>query len=130
MKRGIFFIGLSLLLTSCVGYYSKEIFTPLKSDYKADCVTPPTEVQLLFEGESVNFEYERIGLIEVQAEYTGKEADQLKVLTNLAKAKCCDAVIGIKKGYVVREIGLVFTNETNQTYQAVSFSGIAVKKKN
>lgn len=119
----------SIVLQSCVGYKPHEIFTPLKTDYKLDCPTPPEEVQLLFEGEQINFEYERIGLIEIQAEYTGKEADQLKTLSNLAKSKCCDAIIGIKKGYVTREMGLVFTAEPYQTFQAVSFSGIAVKKK-
>jgi len=118
----------SILLHSCVGYNPHEIFTPLKTDYKDNCPSPPTEVQLLFEGEPVNFQYERVGLIEVQAEYTGREEDQLKTITNLAKSKCCDAVIGIKKGYVTREMGLVFTTEPNQTFQAVSFSGIAVIK--
>jgi hypothetical protein len=130
MKRVVVLIGLSVVLTSCLGYHSKEIFTPLKEDFKADCTTQPPEVQLLFEGEPVDFIYEKVGLIEVQAEYTGKELDQLKKLTALAKSKCCDAVIGIKKGYVTREMGLVFTTEPNQSYEAVSFTGIAVKKKN
>jgi len=129
MKKILVFTVLAVVASSCLGYNSKEIFTPTKEGFKADCVTPPAEVQLLFDGEPVTFQYERIGLIEVQAEYTGNEKDQLKTLTNLAKSKCCDAVIGIKKGYVTREMGLVFTNDPSQNYQAVSFSGIAVKKK-
>ncbi len=126
--RTISYILFVIMLQSCVGYNPKEIFTPLNSNYKPDCTVPPTQVELLFEVEPVNFKYEKVGLIEVQAEYTGSEPDQLKKLCALAQSKCCDAVIGVKKGYVTREMGLVFTNEPNQTYQAVSFSGIAVKK--
>lgn len=131
MKRRILnFVSIIVLCSACIGYNPREIFTPLKENFKADCAVAPTEVQLFFEGEPINFEYERIGLIEVQAEYTGKETDQLKTLSTLAKSKCCNAVIGIKKGYVTREMGLVFTTDPGQQFQAVSFSGIAVQKKN
>jgi len=115
-------------LNSCIGYNPKEIFTPFNANYKADCAVPPADVELVFEGELPNFKYEKVGLIEIQAEYIGKEVDQLNSLKKLAKSKCCNAVIGVKKGYVTRDMGLVFTNDKNETYQAVSFSGIAVKK--
>lgn len=129
MNKSLFVFGIALLFTSCLGYYPKGIFTPTKEGYKPDCAGNTAEVQLLFDGEPVSFEYERIGIIEIQGEYTGNETDQLKSLKALAQSKCCDAVIGIKKSYVKREVGLVVSNEPNQTYNAVSFSGVAVKKK-
>ena len=80
-------------LNSCIGYNPKEIFTPLNTNYKADCAVPPADVELVFEGELPNFKYEKVGLIEIQAEYIGKEVDQLNSLKNLAKSECCDACL-------------------------------------
>jgi hypothetical protein len=131
MKKGILlFVFITALFSACLGYNPREIFTPLKENVKTDCTTPTVEVQLFFEGESINFQYEKIGLIEVQADYLGNETDQLNRLKALAKSKCCDAIIGVKKGYVTRETGLVFTNEPAKKFEAVSFSGVAVQKKN
>lgn len=129
MVRVFISLGLILfLLNSCIGYYPKEIFTPLGNEL-ANCTKNDTIVDLFFDGEPITFEYEKVGLIEVQGANFDKDIDVINVLKELANEKCCDAVIGIKKEYLQREAGLVFENEHESTYKSISYYGIGVKRK-
>ncbi|MCL9804996.1 hypothetical protein NAT51_05670 [Flavobacterium amniphilum] len=125
-------------LTSCVGYGAYASFTDL-SDKKNDgtkpaeenCLNSTLEVNLLFEGEPVNFEYERIGLIESEGGIDSNDEDVLKELKARAKEKCCDMVIGVKKGKGQTEAGLLFITdfEKSHKYSTIIYSGIGVKRK-
>ncbi|MBY0487658.1 MAG: hypothetical protein K2P85_10805 [Flavobacteriaceae bacterium] len=121
-----------LSLTSCgFGYSIDEKFTPLNpSQTPIACATLPENVELFFEGEKYNFEYEKQGMIEVQGDRYAKDAELIEKLKKLAKSKCCDAVINLKKNYIDRESGFIFSNEPTEKYSAISYFGIAVKKKN
>jgi hypothetical protein len=121
-----------LSLTSCgFGYSIDEKFTPLNaSQTPLACSTLPENVELFFEGEKYNFEYEKQGMIEVQGDRYAKDAELIEKLKKLAQSKCCDAVINLKKNYINRESGFVFSNEPTEKYSAISYFGIAVKKKN
>ena len=121
-----------LSLTSCgFGYSIDEKFTPLNpSQTPIACATLPEYVELFFEGEKYNFEYEKQGMIEVQGDRYAKDAELIEKLKKLAKSKCCDAVINLKKNYIDRESGFIFSNEPTEKYSAISYFGIAVKKKN
>ncbi len=56
----------SLLLHSCsYGTYVHETFTPLTETIEV-CSTPPEQVDLFFEGEKIDFDYVKIGLIQVE----------------------------------------------------------------
>lgn len=124
-------------LNSCIGLSSRNIFTDLRNNATGtslnsteDCTKSDMVVSLYFESEPINFEYEKIGLIEVQGNEYANNEELLDKLKKLSKSKCCDAIIGIKKNYVIRESGLLFTDESLEKYSAISFSGIAIKKKN
>lgn len=118
-------------LTSCgYGYSIDQKFTPLDaSQTQVVCTTLPENVELFFEGETYNFQYEKQGMIEVQGDRYAKDADLIEKLKKLAKSKCCDAVINLKKNYVNRESGFLFSSEPTEKYSAITYFGIAVKKK-
>ena len=113
---------------SCIGYYPKEVFTPLQNK-TIDCVKNDSLVDLYFEGEPITFEYEKIGLIEVHGASSDNDADVILLLKKLASEKCCNAVIGIKKGNTVRESGLAFVEKNEYTYNSTTYFGVGVRKK-
>ncbi|MFC4817265.1 hypothetical protein [Flavobacterium sp. GCM10023249] len=139
MIKKIVPLSLVFCLTSCVGYWSSATFTDL-SDKKVqmtkleeeNCLKSETEVTLLFDGEPINFEYERIGLIEAEGGTSSTDEDVLKELKLTAKSKCCDAIIGIRKGKTTTNAGLLFIPESKDRYDYTvsTFTGIAVKRKN
>jgi hypothetical protein len=118
-------------LNSCgFGYSIGEKFTSLNpSQTPTTCATLPENVDLFFEGEKIDFEYEKQGLIEVQGDRYANDAELLEKLKKLAKSKCCNAIINLKKNYIDRESGFVFSNEPTEKYSAISYFGIAVIKK-
>lgn len=128
MKKSFFYIlPIIGLLTSCLGYSTYAKFTPLSNEVK--CEAKPTEVELYFEGETINFEYEKVGLIEAKGGYTDNEKEIIPALKKEAANKCCNAIIGLKKGYLTEEMGILFTTEKPEKYQAIVYNGIAVIKK-
>lgn len=124
----LFLLFIVISLKSCYGLSTSNVFTELNSSKDVNCQSPPENVELYFDSETVKFEYEKVGLIEVQGDEYPNEKEILEKLKNLAKSKCCDAIIGIKKNYLTRESGILFSNESEREYKTISFSGIAVKK--
>lgn len=134
MKRTLPLLSLSLialLLQSCgFGYSINEKYTPLEAEQAVvSCKQVPDKVTLLFEGEKIDFEYEKQGMIEVQGDRFATDAELLERLKKLAKSKCCDVIINLKKNYVNRESGLLFTSEPTDQYSAITYFGLAVKRK-
>ncbi|VXC22857.1 conserved hypothetical protein [Flavobacterium sp. 9AF] len=128
LKRIIVLATIIVVSYSCIGYYPKEIFTPLQ-DETINCTTKDTIVDLYFEGEPINFEYEKIGLIEVHGANLDNDKDVILLLKKMAIEKCCNAIIGIKKGNTVRESGLVFVEKHEYTYNSTTYFGVGVRKK-
>ncbi len=126
--KSFLLLFLFISLNSCIGYSTSNVFTELKQSSVVNCETLPENVEIYFDSETIPFSYEKIGLIEVQGDEYPNEKEILKKLKNLAKSKCCDAIIGIKKNYISRESGLLFSNEPTREYKTISFNGIAVKK--
>lgn len=136
-KRNLFLVT-PILFTSCYGYYSSVKFVDLTEkktvltvkDEEA-CLKSATEVKLFFEGEPINFEYERIGLIEVNGSSSANDKEVIDELKKEAKKKCCDAVIGIRNSQVEVGQGLLFITEEKDEYKykSITYSGIAVKIK-
>lgn len=116
----------TLFLNSCaIGYSVDKTFTPLST---VNCETTPENVTLFFEGEKVDFEYEKIGLIEIQGEYSSTDAELIEEVKKMAKSKCCDIVINLKKSYVDRDKKLLFTDVPDEKYTSIVYNGIAVRK--
>ncbi len=132
----VFFRLFSLLivavtLNSCgFGYSTSEKLIPFDPEQKTiNCETLPEKVDLYFESETIDFKYEKLGVIEVIGEQSATDAEILEKLKKLAKSKCCDAIINLKRGYVVRERGVVFNNEPVENYSAIAYFGLGVKKR-
>jgi hypothetical protein len=122
---------LVLTLQSCgYGHSVVQNFTPFDTTAKTiNCETKIENVELVFEGEKVNFEYDKIGLIEVQGESFSNDKEVMEKIKALAKTNCCDAIINLKRDRTNRESGLLFTTEYDHSYSAITFHGIAVRKK-
>lgn len=93
------------------------------------CETQPENVELVFESEKVNFEYEKIGIIEVEGDRFSTDKEMLEKITLLAKTNCCDAIINLKRDRTDRQSGLLFTSEYDHNYSAITYHGIGVRKK-
>jgi hypothetical protein len=124
-------IFLFLTLQSCgYGHSVAQNFTPLDTNNKTiNCETQIENVELVFDGEKVNFEYDKVGLIEVQGESFSNDKEVMEKIKALAKTNCCDAIINLKRDRTNRESGLLFTTEYDHKYSAITFHGIAVRKK-
>jgi len=119
----------SLLLHSCsYGTYVGETFTPLTETIEV-CTTPPEQVGLFFEGEKIDFDYVKIGLIQVEGTMDTPQKELITKLKKGAQSKCADAIIGIKKVYQTREKGLLFTDVKPEVYSSEVFYGVAVRKR-
>ena len=115
-----------ILFNSCsVGYEVSKTFTPITA---LNCDTIPSKVNLYFEGEKIDFEYEKIGLIEIQGNYSSKDVDLIEEVKKIASSKCCDAVINLKKNYIDRDKKLLFTDVPDEKYTSTVYNGIAVRK--
>ena len=128
----LFSIGIvAVTLNSCgFGYSTSEKFTPFDPEQKTiNCETLPEKVELFFESETIDFKYEKLGVIEVIGEQSATDAEILEKLKKMAKSKCCDAIINLKRGYVVRERGVVFNNEPVENYSDIAYFGLGVKKR-
>lgn len=130
MKKAIIWISNAIVLiffNSCaIGYSVEKNFTPLTA---TTCDTISQNIELFFEGEKINFEYEKIGLIEIKGEYSSTNDELIEEVKKMAKSKCCDAVINLKKNYVERDKILLFTDVPNEKYTSTIYNGIAVRKK-
>jgi hypothetical protein len=89
----------------------------------------PADVALLFEGEKIDFEYEKKGMIEVRGDRYANDAELLEKIKKLAKSKCCNTIINLKKSYISRESGILFSSEPEEHYTAIAYNGIAVSRK-
>jgi len=122
---------LAAILQSCsYDYNVQQNFTPLDSNAPTiNCEVPPTDVELVFESEKVNFEYEKVGVIEVMGEWTSTDKEMLDKIKLLAKNKCCDAIINLKRDRSDRQAGMLFDSQYDHNYSAITYHGIAVRKK-
>lgn len=89
-------------------------FTKLTTD---SCINKTEEVYLFFEGEKIDFEYKKIGFIEVKPWFS--DEDFQTKFKNVAYQNCSNVVINIKKDYVYSG-----SSEFNSSYSV--YSGLAV----
>lgn len=134
MKKIVVILTVSVfaaIVQSCgYGHSIAQNFTPLDTTAKTiNCEKKPENIELVFEGEKVNFEYDKVGLIEVQGESFSNDKEILEKIKLLAKNNCCDAIINLKRDRTNRQSGLLFTTEYDRNYSAITFHGIAVRKK-
>lgn len=119
-----------ILLVGCAMTYGDNTFTSITRLQTDTCNYRANNVLLYFEGERLDFEYEKIGLVEATA---GIDASNEKVLNHLkyeAWSNCADAIINVKQSYKNRETGtLIDSKDSKMNYSSTVFSGLAVKIK-
>lgn len=117
-----------LTLQSCsYGTYTNETFTPLTETIPV-CEKQPETVELYFDGEKTDFEYVKIGLIQIEGAKDTSQLELINKFKKLAQSKCADAIMGIKKMYKTREKGLLFLDDKPEEYSSEVFYGIAIHK--
>ena len=123
--------ALLALLSACVisctpyGHRTQSGFSKLGQD---TCSQKPQKVDLYFAGENVQFEYEKVGLVEALGGESASPQEVLDYLKYEAWRNCADAIIGIETNSATRERDTPFLTETQQ-YRSRVYSGLAVKYK-
>ncbi len=112
----------------------KELYLKNEENEKINKITKPEitkeqidAVLLFVEGEKVNFEFEKVGLIEIQGAENSYEEDLIYDIKKEAVRRDCDAIINFSKNYTNRESGILFSKEPLKSYSSKTFGGIAVK---
>lgn len=126
--KPILLVVTTVTLQSCsYGTYAKETFTPLTETIPV-CEKQPDIVELYFDGEKTDFDYVKIGLVQIEGAKDTPQLELINKFKKLAQSKCADAIIGIKKMYKTRESGLLFIDEKPEEYSSEVFYGIAIRK--
>ena len=127
--------------SSClVGYGSLDNFTYLdkqkdsefENKLKNNQIKKPSaqaidSVLIFIEGEKLDFNYEKIGLIEVTGDKNSFESDLLLQLKRGAKFRGCNAIINFRKDFISRERGEILTDKPLEIYTSRILRGVAVK---
>ncbi|MEN7550623.1 hypothetical protein AAG747_22075 [Rapidithrix thailandica] len=94
---------------------------PRNCDKKAD------NIYLFFEGEYLDFQYRKIGLIEAKGDRYAGSTELLNFLKYEAWKNCANGIIHISDNYVSREEGMLFSESSREEYTAKTYNGIAVE---
>jgi hypothetical protein len=122
------------LLNSCFVTYGNDTYGNITVTVKDTCTVKANNVQLYFEGDSLYFDYEKIGVVEAIGDQSASDEELLNYLKYYAWNYCADAVINIKGGWRERQTGfygqyLLGEDERDypKNYDAYSFHGVAVR---
>lgn len=123
----IIYLSLIALTSSCISYgnYTKS---ELISVTEYSCNQKSDTLNVLFEGEKFDFEYDRIGLVKVEGKRFTSDNEVLNHLKYQAWRNCADAIINVSLGSKTREEGmLLITDDEDDDYTSTVFTGLAVK---
>ena len=110
-----------LLLAGCVTQNTGQ-FARLSN---VPCLEKPNHVHLFFGGETIDFDYEKVGFVEAGGEGQDSNATTLNYLKYQAWQHCADAVIQVEKNYKYREESS--SDRSGGVYSDAVFTGVAVK---
>lgn len=121
---------LNLSLHSCVTVPRQSFAVPytqfhnledVEFEYRTDYVL------LFFEGEKIDFEYTRIGIIETEGKTTNTNTDVVNFMKYNAWDMGADAIINVKDNYRVRETHFSEGEVIRSIYDVKVYSGLAVR---
>lgn len=125
-SRFLITVFIASLMGCSYGNYISNDYTKLSD---LPCNDRPNNVFLFFEGENIDFQYQKMAIIEVDGE---KYSDNTAILNQLkcsAWSNCADGIINVKKTYKNREMGVIGNDKSKEVYTSSVFTGIAVKIK-
>jgi len=114
------------LFYGCVSY-GNNTETSFNKLNNVNCIKRSDKIHVFFEGEPIDFEYQKIGIVEsVGGEYSTDE-EILNQLKYSALNNCADGIISVSTGYKNRVIGTTFVEGSEQNYNSKYYHGIAIK---
>lgn len=128
MKNYLLCIFCLAILPSCLVTYGDNNYSSITTVNTVDCDDKAERMYLFFEGEPIDYEYERIGLVEAKGNRYSSDELLMGYLKNEAWNACANAIINIKKDYQVREEGSILDDDDERDYyDATIISGLAVR---
>jgi hypothetical protein len=145
LKISLLFIFINLFTSCFIGYSSRSSFTYLDQQKKElylrneenetiNKITRPKitkeqidAVLIFVEGEKLDFEFEKVGFIEIKGAENSYEEDLILEIKKDAVYRNCDAIINFSKNYTSRESGDLFSKEPLKNYSSKTYGGVAVK---
>ena len=129
MKRIILFAfiaAVAVSLTSCFVTYGDTTDASYTVLDQEPCYRNAEQMYLFFEGENIDFNYKKVGIVTVEGRQYASDAEILDHLKYQAWQNCANGIIGISENYKERSEGVLFSEETEEYYSAKVYSGIAV----
>jgi hypothetical protein len=130
MKKKHFIVAglMMLVLSSCtiIGPSAPSTVASYAPLQQHDCIVPPDQIHLFFEGEASDFSYQKLGLLEIRGSRNARLEDLLDHLRYAAWEHCANGIIHIQKEYRTLEGDLDIDNESIDIRSEVIYSGIAV----
>jgi len=145
LKISLLFIFINLFSSCFVGMSSnsnftyldqqkKELYLKNEENQKINKTIKPAitkeqidSVLIFVEGEKLDFEFEKVGIIEVIGAEHSYDEDLILEIKKVAVSRDCNAIINFSKNYTNRESGILFSKEPLKTYSSKTYGGIAVK---
>lgn len=118
---------LPFFLLSCSSFskqYPISEYTPLA---KNPCNELDSSLYLFFEGEKLDFNYTKIGYVEVVGSKYDMDFELLNHLKYKAFSNCANGLINIETGYKQREERLTDDNDNKVFYDAKYYKALAVR---
>ncbi|MEO9483814.1 MAG: hypothetical protein ABJG47_10230 [Ekhidna sp.] len=119
-------IAIILFATGCLSYggNTRSDFSPFK---EVICDEKSDELYLFMENEKVDFEYERIGLMEIQGGQFSSLNEVMNELKRTAWENCANAIINVSQSNATRESGTAFVEESEEQYTSKILTGMAIR---
>ncbi|MEY4927210.1 MAG: hypothetical protein RI894_1646 [Bacteroidota bacterium] len=120
----------SLFLSSCsVLEIGTDVQANLARTSSINCNGAQTHVNLFFEGENTDFNYQTIGYVQITGNERVSNDELLQELKYQAWNGCANAIINVKISYKTREVymlGQDYSKNPPRYYSAPVISGVAI----
>lgn len=128
MKNTFFCTIYLAFLSSCMVTYGDNNYSRITKVNEIECVDKAERMYLFFEGEPIDYTYERIGLVEANGNRFTSNDLVMDYLKYEAWNACANAIINIKRDFKTREEGSMLDDEDDTDfYDATVYSGLAVR---
>lgn len=124
----LFCIALIFVLPSCMvsGIPASSTVASYAPLQQYDCHVPPEQIHLFFEGETSDFSYQKLGVLEVRGSDHASLENLLDHLRYAAWDHCANGIIHIQKEYRTVRGDLDISDESIDIRSELVYSGIAV----
>ena len=121
-------VGLSAILNSCLMTYGTYTQTEKTMFHNAPCDKKTDSLYLFFEGEQLNFKYQKLAFLEVKGDENAGTKEVLNEMRLEARNMCANGIININHDVRLRESGRYFDfdEDSKDIYDSKTMTGLAV----